>query len=286
LHGPADQNPAFFTTNTDDILYHFGVNVLGIVVVALLAGYLAERLRLTGGQLVEAEERAKRAERLAVLGGLASGLAHEIRNPLGSIGGSIRLLSANRNLSEEERLLCDIIQRETNRLNELVTDMVDLARVRVPEFTEIDVATLVQEVVVLASASGRAASDVAVRYVGPSASVTVSADEAQLRQLVWNLVRNAVQASSAGAEVRVFIERTPERGVLLGVEDDGPGIDPAVIPRLFDPFYTTRSHGSGIGLAVVRRIADEHGFEIAVSSRKGQGARFTVVLGPSSQSTS
>jgi two-component system, NtrC family, sensor histidine kinase HydH len=285
LRGPADQNPAFYTSSTDDILYHFGVNVLGIVVVALLASYLAERLRLTGGKLVEAEARARRAERLAVLGGLASGLAHEIRNPLGSIGGSIRLLSTNSHLSAEDRQLCEIIQRETARLNDLVTDMVDLARARPPEHAVIDVVALVEEVVALASASGRAVSDVNVRYIGSRARIAISADAAQLRQLVWNLVRNAVQASSAGDEVRVAVEETSERRVLLAVEDDGPGIDPEVIPRLFDPFFTTRSHGSGIGLAVVQRIADEHGFEISVGGSKDHGARFTVALGASRDMT-
>ncbi len=281
IRGPTDQNPAFFTSNTDEILYHFGVNVLGIVVVALLGGYLAERLRLTGGKLVEAEERAKRAERLAVLGGLASGLAHEIRNPLGSIGGSIRLLATNPHLSDDDLKLCDIVQRESARLNDLVTDMVDLARARAPQFADVDVVAVVEEVVSLASASGRAVSDVTVQYVGTSQSVVIKADASQLRQLVWNLVRNAVQVSSAGEKVRVSVEEDGEKGAILSVEDDGPGIDPAVIPRLFDPFFTTRSHGSGIGLAVVQRIADEHGFEISVASRKDHGARFAVGFGPS-----
>ena len=278
IRGPNDQNPAFFTRNADDILYHFSVNLLGIVVVALLGGYLAERLRLTGGKLAEAEERAKRAERLALLGSIASGLAHEIRNPLGSIGGSIRLLASNRHLGADDLQLCEIIQRETARLNDLVTDMVDLARARHPEFSEVDVTSIAEEVVSLASASGRAVSDVSVTYLGTSVATLIRADAAQLRQLIWNLVRNAVQASSPGDEVRVSIERGV-RDVCLVVEDDGAGIEPAVVPRLFDPFFTTRSHGSGIGLAVVRRIADEHGFEITVTSQKNHGARFVVGLG-------
>lgn len=279
LHGPRDQNQEFYTTRTEDILYHFGVNLLGIVVVTLLGGYLAERLRLTGGRLAEAEQRAKRAERMAVLGGLASGLAHEIRNPLGSIGGSIRLLASNRQLGDEDRQLCEIIQRETSRLNDLVTDMLDLTRARAAEIIETDIVAIVEEVVVLATGSGRSASDVAVRYIGPRERVCIMADAAQLRQLIWNLVRNAVQSSSAGDEVRVLIEEVGNLEIQLVVEDQGAGIDPEVIPRLFDPFFTTRSHGSGIGLAVVRRIADEHGFEISVTSRKDQGARFVVQVG-------
>jgi two-component system sensor histidine kinase HydH len=159
--------------------------------------------------------------------------------------------------------------------------MLDLTRARVPEFADVDVVSVVGEVVSLASASGRAVSDVTVRCVDGVQSLMVKADAAQLRQLVWNLVRNAVQASSAGEEVRVSVKEDPQKGGVLSVEDDGPGIDPAVIPRLFDPFFTTRSHGSGIGLAVVQRIADEHGFEVSVTSRSGQGARFVVMFGRS-----
>lgn len=279
LDGPKDQDPSFFTRSPDDILYHFGVNALGIVVITLLGGYLAERLRLTGGKLAQAEQRARLAERLAVLGGLASGLAHEIRNPLGSIGGSVRLLAANPQLNSEDRQLCEIIQRETARLNDLVSDMLDLSKARAAVLTAVDVGVVVNDVVTLASCSGRAVSDVRVRYSAPSARVIVRADPAQLRQLVWNLVRNAVQASTAGDEVRVSVQGIAGARAKLCVEDDGVGIEPAVIPKLFDPFYTTRSYGSGIGLAVVRRIADEHGFSIEVTSRTDHGATFVVDLG-------
>jgi signal transduction histidine kinase len=283
LRGPLDQNPEFYTNNSSDILYHFGVNLLGIVVVTLLGAYLAERLRLTGGKLAAAEERATRAERLAVLGGVASGLAHEIRNPLGSIAGSVRILATNRHLNDDDRKLCEIIAAETSRLNDLVTDMLNLTRARVPEKVPVDLVAVVTEVVALASASGRSISDVAVRYLGPEDSIQLIADAAQLRQLAWNLIRNAVQASAAGGEVRVVVEVDAATGVRLIVEDDGVGFDPSAIPQLFDPFFTTRSYGSGIGLAVVRRIADEHGFSIAVTSGNGRGARFVVEFGSKAQ---
>jgi len=131
---PADQRAGNYILEWDAIVYPLGVNALGIVVVALLAGYLAERLRRTCGELQEANERAASAERLAMLGRIAAGLAHEIRNPLGSISGSsIELLREARGLTEEDRRLCEIIQREAGRLNHLVTDMMDLARPRQPE---------------------------------------------------------------------------------------------------------------------------------------------------------
>ena len=117
------------------------VNILLVlIVVALLAGTLADRLRWTGGELAAATERADQAERMAGLGRLAAGLAHEIRNPLGSIAGSIQLLRTADGLSDEDQRLCDIIQRETGRLNDLVTDMVDLSKPKKPILANVDVA--------------------------------------------------------------------------------------------------------------------------------------------------
>ena len=110
----------------------------------------------------------------------------------------------------------------------------------------------------------------------------VRADSAQLRQLVWNLVRNAVQASEAGEEVRVSVARE-SNSVELAVVDHGVGIEEAQMPRLFDAFFTTRSQGSGVGLAVVKRIADEHGFLIHVKSEAGRGAAFRVLMTPADQ---
>lgn len=276
--GPTDQLQIPYLFSGEELAYHLGLNVLGVVVVTLLAGYLAERLRLTGGQLAIAEQRAERAERMAALGRLATGLAHEIRNPLGAISGSIQLLRSASGLNGEERELCAIIQRESQRLNELVTDMVDLARPRAPNLVPSDIGSIARDVVELSSASGRATTDVQVTYIGPVTPTFVQADMAQLKQLVWNLVRNAVQASKPGDEVRVEVDRASS--VRLRVCDHGAGIDAAARENLFDAFFTTRSHGTGVGLAVVKRIADEHGFRITVSSETGCGATFEVDMGP------
>jgi len=279
LLGPSDQPRIAYQFSSEDLAYRFGLNALGIIVVTLLAGYLAERLRLTGGQLAVAEQRAATAERMAALGRLATGLAHEIRNPLGSISGCIQLLQSASGLDAEERKLCAIIQSEAARLNDLVTDMVDLARPRKPNIVPVDVVATAREVVELASASGRAVSDVRIRLEVDFSHLPISADAAQLRQLIWNLIRNAVQASAAGDEVTVELTKRRDRAELR-VIDRGVGIDAASQENLFDAFFTTRSHGTGVGLAVVKRIADEHGFSVRVESTQGQGATFQVDLGP------
>jgi signal transduction histidine kinase len=276
---PPDQPPAMYLPSPDELAFYVTVNLLVLVVVMLLAGTLADRLRWTGGALIAATERADQAERMAALGRLAAGLAHEIRNPLGSIAGSVQLLRSGKGLDEEDRQLCEIIQREANRLNVLVTDMVDLSKPRKPDLAVVDAATVAREVVALAAKSGRAVSDVEISFETDGKSALVRADSAQLRQLVWNLVRNAVQASEAGEQVRVSVTRSAD-AVELAVVDSGVGIEEAQMPRLFDAFFTTRSQGSGVGLAVVKRIADQHGFLIQVKSEAGRGATFRVLMAP------
>ena len=274
---PLDQPSAIYQPSSEELSFYVTVNLLVLMVVMLLAGTLADRLRWTGGALIAATERADQAERMAALGRLAAGLAHEIRNPLGSIAGSVQLLRSGKGLDDEDRQLCEIIQREANRLNDLVTDMVDLSKPRKPQLATVDAGVIAREVVALASKSGRAVSDVNVRFEGSEAPALVEADNAQLRQLVWNLVRNAVQASEAGELVTVSVLREG-RTIALSVVDHGVGIDEAQMPRLFDAFFTTRSQGSGVGLAVVKRIADEHGFMIHVKSEAGRGATFRVLM--------
>ncbi len=276
LPPPPDQPLGAYVSSPKELGYFAFVNVLVIVIVMLLSGTLAERLAKAGGRIEAAELRAEAAERMAALGRLAAGLAHEIRNPLGSISGSIQLLQSSPDLPDEDKQLCQIIQREASRLNDLVTDMMDLSRPRKPRFELTDFAVTAREVVELASTSGRAVTDVKVRYIGPDHHAWVTADSSQLRQLIWNLVRNGVQASSAGDQVRVRLTTSHGQHV-LSVEDDGIGIDEASRDQLFDAFFTTRSKGTGVGLAVVKRIVDEHDFVIEVESAEGQGAAFRVL---------
>lgn len=277
---PSDQRSGSYEVSWEAMAYPAIVNVIGVLVVAMLAGYLAERLRIAGGALREANARALAAEHLAVLGRIAAGLAHEIRNPLGSISGSIEMLREAPGLTDEDRRLCGIIHRESARLNNLVSDMMDLARPRKPTPEIVDVARLSREVVALASRSERSgAGDVAVRYEGPSTPVWALCDPAQMRQVLWNLVRNAVQASGAGTTVRIVVERNGRR-VRFAVADEGPGIDEPSLSKIFDGFYTTRATGAGIGLAVVRKIIDDHepyGASIDVQSTPN-GTSFVVEL--------
>lgn len=280
LYPPPDQPFDAYALSWNEAAFPLVLNLLAMTAVTLLASYLAERLREADVRLVAANARAEQAERLAALGRLAAGLAHEIRNPLGAISASIELLHSGPNLAPEDRELCGIIEREATRMNNLVGDMMDLARPRAPVKEPMDLAVLAKDVVTLAATSGRG-SDVIVRGEGP-ADTHLIADSGQMRQVLWNLVRNAIQASSAGSEVILRWSKQSSGEIVFEVHDRGVGIDPATRERLFDAFFTTRSKGMGIGLAVVKRILDDHDFTISVESTEGKGTTFSVRVPKSS----
>lgn len=275
LLAPADQPP--FVHRPEVYLYPTLVSLLGLMLVAVLSGYLARRLQTESGRLAAVTERAERAEKLAALGKIAAALAHEIRNPLGSISGSIEIIREAPGLGEDEQRLCEIIRHEVARLNDLVGDMMDLARPRAPTLGTVDLSRVARDVIDLAQKGGRAENDVPLRFEGPD-RLEIEADGAQIRQVVWNLVRNAIQASGAGAQVTVRVAQHDSGEALVEVSDRGVGIAPEMRGLIFDAFVTTRSHGVGIGLAVVKQIVDAHGARIEVDAAPEGGARFRVTF--------
>ncbi len=224
-------------------------------------------------------EAAEQAERLAVLGRLAAGLAHEIRNPLGSISGAVQLVAKAGGLEEEDRHLLQIARREVTRLDELVRTMLQVSRPRRPERRPVRLERLAREVLDsarIAPGGDRARLEL---HVAPDVP-EVLADPDQLRQLLWNLVRNAVQASPEGGRVTVRLQPASDGGVLLVVDDEGPGVPETERARLFEAFYSTREHGVGLGLALVRQIVEAHQGRVRVEEAPGGGARFVVELPP------
>ncbi|HSN27828.1 MAG TPA: ATP-binding protein, partial [Kofleriaceae bacterium] len=202
-------------------------------------------------ELRRLEQHARRAERLATVGQLAAGVAHEIRNPLASISGSIELLRQSPQASEDDRTLMTIVHREIQRLNLLIGDLLDYANPRPKQAIELDLATLVDEMLQVARA------DAAFAHVEIKTDLErplrVTADPAKLRQVLWNLVRNAAEA---GAKT-VRVEGRP--GTTITIIDDGWGMAKDVLARMFDPFFTTKPKGTGLGLAICYAIVAEHG---------------------------
>ncbi len=225
------------------------------------------------------EAQVRNAERLATIGTLAAGVAHEIRNPLASISGSIELLSASPQADEDQRTLMGIVTREIDRLNRMIKDLLDYTNPRPRKTVEFDLTELAGETCRVFEQDGNF-EGVSVA-LDASDSVVVTADPEKLRQVLWNLLRNAGEAVKDGRGSHVDVEiRTATETAMIVVSDDGPGIASDDLKHLFDPFFTTKSTGSGLGLATCQSIITEHGGSIDVDSpsQPGGGTRFVVRL--------
>lgn len=227
-------------------------------------GFSRTRLRDQDGSLVvfqdlteirQLQAHAAHAERLAALGRLASSLAHEIRNPLGSISGSVQMVSEAPELDDEDRELLGIVLKEVERLNALVTSMLDVSRPSLPNPTDVDAAQIAEE---LASVARQDTTLGSVAIEVESAGPTVArVDPDQIRQLLWNLLKNAIQVSPPKQTVTLSLG-LDEDSLVLSVRDRGPGIPEEDRETLFDMFVSKRNHGIGLGLALVKQIVDAH----------------------------
>ncbi len=225
--------------------------------------------------LKEMEDQLKRADRLAAVGKLASGMAHEIRNPLASISGSVQLLMDAANIRVEDRRLMQIVVKEADRLSGLLNDFLVYARPRAPQPSFVDAAALLDEMVEMLYADKRFAAVEIRREYSPG--TVMRFDREQIHQSLLNLAINAAEAMgpSGGCLTLGLDERTSA----LFVEDTGPGIPEAIRERIFDPFFTTKDSGTGLGLATVYAIVEAHGGHIRVTpGRNGFGTRFTLRL--------
>ena len=233
-------------------------------------------------RIVEMEDQLRRSERLGAVGQLATGLAHEIRNPLTSLSGAVELLAADLPAGDAStRRLSQIVRRETARLDRLVGDFLTYARPAPARAEPVALYELVDEMRQLLAAGEHA--DVEIVLEMPRSLRALGNDD-QLRQVLWNLVLNAVQAGPIDGRVvvrgRAQAEPAPDgkAGVELEVADRGAGIPPTLLERVFEPFFTTKPKGTGLGLSTVYRIVEAYGGELAVSSTPGEGTTVRIWL--------
>ena len=227
------------------------------------------------------EEQMERDRHLAQVGKLAAAIVHEIRNPLAAISGSAQLLGTDEDVAEEDRRLTDIIVREADRLNGLVSNFLGLARNRPLEAGIVLVDECISETLDLLEQDGRQGLEIEREFTFRPG---IRADRDRLRQVFWNLFNNAFEAMPEGGRLRVITDRAPgldERGreiLRIQIADTGDGIPASDVEQIFDPFYTRRSGGTGLGLAITRQIVSDHGGRISVSSTPGDGATFVILL--------
>ncbi len=253
---------------------------IAVVVAPLYDGKGAQRgsiLHLedkTALRRIEAE--VSKNQELATLGRFAAGVAHEFRNPLAAVSGSIELLRESTAATEEDKRLMDIVVREVDRLDRLVATLLDYTRPREAGTMAVDLPALVSEVAQMLDGELRASGRGAVHIALAIEPCAVKGDPDQLRQVLWNLLRNAAEAVADDGHVQVSVAPAGKE-VHLDVVDDGPGIAPASASRIFEPFYSTKPRGTGLGLATVEQVVRAHGGTIELVSG-ARGAHFRVTL--------
>ena len=241
------------------------------------------------------EEQIRRDDRLRALGELSASLAHEIRNPLASLSGSVQVLNKGSGVKGEKRHLMEIVLRECERLNSLITDFLLFARPATKEKPErIDIAELIRETIKVFTNSPQAKGiDIEDRLTG---SLFVEGDRRQMSQVFWNLFLNAADAMKNGGKLTVSSApkgpaglfskpdmekmgpRQDDRFVEIMVSDTGEGIEQTNLSKVFDPFFSTKTSGTGLGLAIVHRIIESHRGKIYISSVRGKGTTFKIIV--------
>jgi two-component system sensor histidine kinase PilS (NtrC family) len=227
------------------------------------------------------ERHARLQQRLAAVGEMAAGIAHEIRNPLASMSGSIQVLRQELPLSEDQAQLMDIVLRESERLNDTIRSFLAYARPQKFAVARLDIAKVVQDTALLLRNSAEVHPDHVVDIDTPPEPVWYEADENQIRQIVWNLATNGLRAMPAGGRLLLSVTTTAplaDGEVVLAVEDQGRGIPAEELDSIFQPFRSSFERGSGLGLAIVHRIVTDYDGVIQVSSTVGTGTTVCVRL--------
>ena len=219
------------------------------------------------------EDRLRHADRLATLGRMSANIAHEIRNPLASLTGAIEVLASQGPTGELRERLANIVLKESARLNAILRDFLEYARPAPLARAPVNVCETIDEVLVLLEHRATPGALKVLRELPPTLMWEV--DPQQFRQAVWNLCLNAVQAMPDGGELRVTA-RTVDESLVVCIEDSGHGIGGSDVAHVFEPFFSTKPGGSGLGLALVHRILKDHGGEVDVESTAGGGSTFTL----------
>jgi len=241
----------------------------------------------------EMEDQMKRYDRMAAIGALAAGMAHEIRNPLASLSGSIQMLKSELSLDQQQEHLMAITLRESERLNALITDFLLFAHPPQTHRSAWEIGKILDETVELFIHSPAFHEGLHITRTNRNGDIEAPIDPDQMRQVFWNLLINAAQAIPDDGDIRISIERTndtfggglpfhsPARGkdwVKIVIADSGSGIPPQEKEKIFEPFYTTKEGGTGLGLSIVHKIIENHNGVIRVESDVGRGAIFNVYL--------
>ncbi len=224
------------------------------------------------------EESVRRKDRLAAVGRVAAGLAHEIRNPLGAMRGSIQVLEKQVEKDSAQSNLMEIILRESDRLNLIISDFLKYARPRTANFAEVDVNEAVEDTVTLLRNGPDIDENISIQAEIPDEAIIINADVSQLKQIFWNLARNSIQALRGSGKLVVSLKPIKPNRIRIVFADDGCGMSREQVEQLFEPFSKSTTGGTGLGLSIVYQIVKDHNGTITISSKQNSGTKITIEL--------
>jgi two-component system sensor histidine kinase PilS (NtrC family) len=244
-------------------------------------GFIFTFLDVTEARRQEREQRVQ--QRLAAVGEMAAGIAHEIRNPLASMSGSIQILRQELPLTADQSALMDIVLRESDRLNDTIRSFLAYARPQRNATMRMDVRQAITDASTLLQNSSELHATHHIAVDVPETPVWCVADESQIRQIVWNLATNGLRAMPSGGELRLSVSsieptETQPGEVVIAVRDEGVGIAPEDLDGILQPFRGAFERGTGLGLSIVHRIVTDYGGELQVTSQRGEGTTVFVKL--------
>ena len=257
------------------VLFKVVVTIIACFAVAVLSGFLAEQTVKTKKELQALEDHVKRVEKMAYMGEMAAGMAHEIKNPLASLAGSIQLLREDARYDPYHDKLMQIALRETDRLSELAGNFLLFARPQTGKIEKIDLGKGVSEVLELFEKNSESASRITISC-DLKRGIWIEIDPAHFHQVLWNLLLNAAEAIENKGEINIRLYESRQNTATLEIEDNGRGIPEDTLKMIFNPFFTTKARGTGLGLSVVHSILETYGYLLNVESNVESGTVFIL----------
>ncbi len=265
------------TVDVNHIIYRIIIVILACFAVALLSGILALQLKGAKQDLKIAQGHLKRVEKMTAVDELISGIAHEIKNPLASLSGSIQLLHEDTDPGSYEDKLMQIILRETDRLKHIVNDIRLFAKPQTTNASPIKMSDSIKDIIELFLKDPEQSKKLTIRSdLDKNCSIFI--DPEHFTQILWNLLKNASQSIKGKGDIKISLSSPRNKRVYLLIKDTGCGINKNNFNHIFDPFYTTKPDGTGLGLSIIHRIIDTYDGMIDFESIPGKGTVFTVIF--------